>query len=143
MSKQFLTKEQQDKIVDAIKTAEKETSGEIRVHFQARCGDNPSANAEKVFKKLKMYETKEQNGVLFFVVYKSKKFTILGDKGIDAVVPDDFWQQTVATMEPLFKEGKFTEAVVAGILRAGEALKKFFPYQQDDVNELDNEVSYA
>lgn len=142
MSTKFLTKEQQDQVVDAIKTAEKQTSGEVRVHIQARCSENPYSNAEKVFKKLKMTETKERNGILFFIAYKSKKFAILGDEGINKVVPDDFWQETVSEMELLLKESKFTEALVAGILRTGNALQKFFPYQKDDVNELDNEISY-
>lgn len=143
MNRKFLTEEEQKQVVDAIKEAEKQTSGEIRVHIQAKCSDNPAENAAKIFKKLQMTETKERNGILFFVAYKSKKFAILGDTAINETVPDDFWQETVTEMEPLFKESKFTEALVAGILRTGAALQKFFPYQKDDVNELDNEINYA
>lgn len=138
-----LTKEEEIEVVNAIKQAEKETSGEIRVHIQPRCSDNPHTTAEKIFKKLKMYETEQRNGVLFFVAYKSRKFAVLGDKGINDIVPDDFWQETVLTMETLFKDGKITDALVSGITTVGKALKKFFPYQKDDVNELDDGINYA
>jgi len=143
MKRRFLTEEDQEKIVAAIKVAEKQTSGEIRVHVQAKCGDDPYLDAQKVFNKLKMDATEQRNGVLFFVAYKSQKFTVLGDKGINEAVPDDFWQETVDIMTPLCREGKFAEALEKGVLKAGEALQKYFPYQSDDVNELDDGVSYA
>lgn len=143
MKRKFLTEEDQEKIVAAIKTAEKCTSGEIRVHVQAKCSDNPYEDAKKIFNKLKMDATEQRNGVLFFVAYKSRKFTVLGDKGINEAVPDDFWEETIAVMSPLCSEGKFAEALAAGVLKAGDALKKYFPYQSDDVNELDDGVSYA
>ena len=143
MKVKFLTKEEQEKVIAAIQTSEKETSGEIKVHIQPKCSDNPYQDAQKWFNKLKMQETEQRNGVLFFVAYKSKKFAVLGDQGINDVVPDDFWEDTISAMESSFKENNFSEGLVAGILRAGEALKKLFPYQKDDVNELSDEISYA
>ena len=143
MKRVLLTEEEQSRVVEAVRRAEKMTSGEIRVHIQAKCGQDPYKDAAAVFKQLKMDATEQRNGVLFFVAYKSRKFAVLGDKGIDAAVPDDFWQETVDVMSPLFRQGKFADALVAGILKAGEALKRYFPHQTDDVNELDDGVSYA
>jgi uncharacterized membrane protein len=143
MKRRFLTEEEQNRIVEAIREAENMTSGEIRVHVQARCGADPYLDAQKVFDKLGMSATAQRNGVLFFMAYKSRKFAVLGDKGINEAVPDDFWQSTVDVMTPLCREGRFADALVAGVLKAGEALKKYFPHQRDDVNELDDGVSYA
>ena len=141
--RKLLTEAQQNEIIEAVRSAEKQTSGEIRVHIQARCGEDPYHDAAGVFKRLKMDATAQRNGVLFFVAYKSRKFAVLGDKGINEAVPSDFWNETIAAMTPLFQKGEFADALVAGILKAGEALKKYFPYQKDDVNELDDGVSYA
>ena len=143
MKRRLFSEEEQERIVEAVRRAEKQTSGEIRVHIQSKCGDDPYRDAAEVFSHLKMENTAQRNGVLFFVAYKSCKFAVLGDKGINEVVPDNFWQSTVDAMTPLFREGRFADALIAGILKAGEALKKYFPYQKDDVNELDDGVSYA
>ena len=143
MKPKFITQEEQQQIIDAIKNAEKETSGEIRVHIQARCGSDPYKQAKKIFEKIGMTKTEQRNGVLFFIAYKSRQFAVLGDKGINEVVPDDFWDETVNTMTELFQKGKFTEAIVTGITIAGNALKKYFPYQRNDVNELSDEINYA
>jgi uncharacterized membrane protein len=42
-----------------------------------------------------------------------------------------------------FKEGKFTEGLVDGILCVGERLKEFYPYQKDDINELSDDISFG
>jgi len=139
----FLTEEQEKQITEAIRSAEKQTSGEIRVHIQPHCGNDPYKNARKVFEKLGMTATELRNGVLFFVAYKSRRFAVLGDKGIDEAVPDDFWSETVSVMTPHFQEGRFAEGLSAGIANAGKALQKFFPYEKDDVNELSDDINYG
>ncbi len=141
--KRFLTDEQEKLVTEAIQKAEKETSGEIRVHIQPRCGDDPYKAARKIFEKLGMTATEQRNGVLFFIAHKTRKFAVLGDKGIDEAVPDDFWDETVSLMTPLFSEAKFAEGISAGITNAGKALQKFFPYRKDDVNELSNDINYG
>ena len=40
------------------------------------------------------------------------------------------------------KEGNFTEGLEQGILRCGEKLKTYFPYQTDDTNEIPDDISY-
>ena len=137
----FLSKAEEQEIVHAIVEAEKNTSGEIRVHIEVHTEKSPLERAQEVFFELKMDETQDRNGVLFYVCVSDKKFAILGDKGINEAVESDFWDCTKDTVIANFKEGNFKKGLVEGILRAGERLKKYFPYQSDDTNELSNEIS--
>jgi uncharacterized membrane protein len=138
----FLTPEQRQQIVAAIAQAELNTSGEIRVHLVARCKRDPMDAARTCFEKLGMTATEKRNGVLFFLAYRSHTFTVLGDKGINDVVPENFWQEVVDLMSAQFREERFTEGLCEGILRAGEIMKAHFPYEADDRNELSNEISH-
>ncbi len=138
----FLTPEQRQQIVAAIAQAELNTSGEIRVHLVARCKRDPMDAARACFEKLGMTATEKHNGVLFFLAYRSHTFTVLGDKGINDVVPENFWQEVVDLMSAQFREERFTEGLCEGILRAGEIMKAHFPYEADDRNELSNEISH-
>ena len=137
----FLSKAEEQEIVQAIVEAEKNTSGEIRVHIEEHTEKSPLERAQEVFFELKMDETQDRNGVLFYVCVSDKKFAILGDKGINEAVESDFWDCTKDTVIANFKRGNFEKGLVEGILRAGERLKKYFPYQSDDTNELSNEIS--
>ena len=137
----FLSKTEEQEIVLAIVEAEKNTSGEIRVHIEEHTEKSPLERAQEVFFELKMDETQDRNGVLFYVCVSDKKFAIIGDKGINEAVESDFWDCTKDTVIANFKEGNFKKGLVEGILRAGERLKKYFPYQSDDTNELSNEIS--
>ncbi len=143
MAKDFLTKEQSDKIVAAIKQAELNTSGEIRVHLEGKCAIDVLDRATYWFEKLKMHKTEQRNGVLFYLAYTDKKFAILGDAGINSKVPSNFWDSIKSEMEARFREGDFVNGLVNGILACGEQLKSHFPYQSDDVNELSDEISYG
>ena len=137
----FLSKEDEQEIVQAIIEAEQNTSGEIRVHLEEHTEKSPLDRAQEVFFELKMDETQDRNGVLFYICVSDKKFAILGDKGINEAVESDFWDCTKDTVLANFKEGNFKKGLVEGILRAGERLKKYFPFQSDDTNELSNEIS--
>lgn len=137
----FLSKAEEQEIVLAIVEAEKNTSGEIRVHIEEHTEKSPLERAQEVFFELKMDETQDRNGVLFYICVSDKKFAIIGDKGINEAVESDFWDCTKDTVIANFKEGNFKKGLVEGILRAGERLKKYFPYQSDDTNELSNEIS--
>ena len=137
----FLSKTEEQEIVQAIVEAEKNTSGEIRVHIEEHTEKSPLERAQEVFFELKMDETQDRNGVLFYICVSDKKFAILGDKGINEAVESDFWDCTKDTVIANFKEGNFKKGLVEGILRAGERLKKYFPFQSDDTNELSNEIS--
>lgn len=137
----FLSKAEEQEIVQAIVEAEKNTSGEIRVHIEEHSEKSPLERAQEVFFELNMNETKDKNGVLFYVCVADKKFAILGDKGINEVVEADFWDCTKEVVLSNFKVKNFKKGLVEGILRAGERLQHYFPYQSDDENELSNEIS--
>ena len=140
-TEEFLTKAEEQEIVDAIVIAEKNTSGEIRVHIEEHTEKSPLERAQEVFFELKMDETQDRNGVLFYICVSDKKFAIIGDKGINEAVEADFWDCTKDVVIANFKEGNYKKGLVEGILRAGERLKQYFPYQSDDTNELSNEIS--
>jgi uncharacterized membrane protein len=138
----FFSKEQKKQITDAIAQAEQNTSGEIRLHMEGHCKIDVLDRAAYLFGKLNMHETAQRNGVLFYLAVHDRKFAILGDVGINKVVPANFWDEIKQTMLAFFKEGKFTEGLSKGILMAGEQLKANFPHQKDDVNELPDEISF-
>lgn len=137
----FLTKEEEQAIVEAIGKAEKATSGEIRVHIEKTTSLAPFDRALEVFYGLKMNETNEQNGVLIYLAVEDKTFAICGDKGINDVVADDFWDNTKNIMGNHFKNGNFKQGLIDGILEAGQQLKSYFPHQENDTDELSNEIS--
>jgi uncharacterized membrane protein len=137
----FLTKEDENEIVEAIRLAEKNTSGEIRVHIEQTTSKVPFDRALEVFYELKMNETELQNGVLIYLASADKQFVICGDKGINEVVATDFWDSTKEIMTAQFKQGNFKQGLIDGINQAGEQLKTYFPWQADDTNELSNEIS--
>ena len=137
----FLSKQDEQEIVQAIIKAEKLTSGEIRIHLEDSAEDKGSERAYEVFHLLKMDETELKNGVLIYVAVQDKAFVICGDKGIDEVVPHDFWEETKSIIEKHFKEGNFKQGIIEGVLLSGEQLKKYFPWVDTDINELDNEIS--
>ncbi|PKA97445.1 TLP183/Psb32/MOLO-1 phosphatase superfamily protein [Flavobacteriaceae bacterium MAR_2009_75] len=137
----FLTQGEEQEVVQAILEAEKNTSGEIRVHIEAHTRLDIMVRAKEVFHMLKMDNTKDDNGVLIYVAVNDRKFAIFGDRGIDAVVPKDFWNTTKDAIQSQFKNGKFKQGIIDGILKAGEELNTHFPWQQDDENELSNEIS--
>lgn len=140
---EFLGKENEQLIAKAIEQAESQCSGEIRVHIESNCKSNVLDRAATVFKTLAMHKTKERNGVLFYLSINDRKFAIIGDVGINAVVPQDFWDTTKELVINQFKKAEFTEGLVKGIELAGEHLKQYFPHQIDDVNELSDEISYG
>lgn len=138
---QFLTKEEEQEIVEAIHVAEKNTSGEIRVHIEKTTSLEPFERAKEVFHQLKMDETELKNGVLIYLAVENKNFVICGDQGINDAVPNDFWDCTRDVMATQFKDHNYKQGLINGILRAGEQLQKYFPWQEGDTNELSNEIS--
>ena len=138
----ILNREEDHKIVEAIKQAELNTSGEIKVHIENHCRGDVEQRSLTVFNKLKLNETKLRNGVLIYLAIKDRKFAILGDEGINNVVENGFWDDVKDMMLSHFKEGNFTEGLEQGIIRCGEKLKTYFPYQTDDTNEIPDDISY-
>lgn len=136
----FLTPEEELAIVEAIGTAEKNTSGEIRVHIERTTSLDAFDRTKEVFHDLKMDETQLKNGVLIYVAVEDHTFVICGDQGINDVVGNEFWDKTKEIMVAHFKNGNFKQGLIEGILSAGQELKTHFPWS-DDTNELSNEIS--
>jgi len=137
----FFTIEEKERIVAVIKEAEQETSGEIRVHLEKKAPAPVLERAKKLFYHLGMDKTAGKNGVLIYLVTREKLFAIIGDEGINKVVPADFWDEIRNTMQEHFKDDKFAEGLEEAIKRVGEKLKAYFPYQADDKNECPDEIS--
>ncbi len=138
----ILNREEDQRVVEAIRQAERNTSGEIKVHIENRCKGDVEQRSLFIFDKLKLNETQLRNGVLIYLAIKDHKFAILGDKGINDVVEDNFWNDVKDLMLNQFKKGRFAEGLEQGIMRFGEKLKAFFPYQSDDINEIPDDISY-
>ena len=137
----FLTADEEQEIIAAIRKAEAKTSGEIRVHIEAHSKMDSFERAMEVFHYLKMDNTKLQNGVLIYVAVEDKTFVIYGDKGINDVVDDTFWDTTRNAIQEHFKNRKFKDGLIAGILNAGKELGTYFPWHPNDNNELPNTIS--
>lgn len=137
----FLSASEEQEIVEAIKVAELNTSGEIRIHIEKTSHGDATNRALELFHSLKMDNTKLQNAVLIYVAVADKTFVIYGDKGINDVVPNDFWDSTKDVIQSHFKLGNFKQGLIDGILKSGEQLKRYFPYSDLDTNELSNEIS--
>lgn len=139
----YFSKEQQKQIVDAIKQAELDTSGEIRVHIERFCKEDVLDHTAWLFSQLEMDKTEQRNGVLIYLAIESRKFAIIGDKGINAVVPENFWESVKEIMRDKFAAGDLTNGISLAVLEAGSLLKQHFSYKHDDVNELSDEISFG
>ncbi len=140
--KRFLSEKDEEEIVAAIREAEMKTSGEIRVHIERHTDKDPFDHAIEIFHQLKMDNTKLQNGVLIYLAIDDHNFVILGDKGINDVVPEGFWETTKDLMAGHFKKGDFKQGLIDGILMAGEQLQAHFPWDsKGDINELPDQIS--
>ena len=139
----FLSKTDEDEIIEAIRISESKTSGEIRIHLESSLQGNIEQHVLEVFHHLKMDNTKLQNGVLIYVAINNKSFAIYGDKGINQVVESDFWDCTKNTIQEHFKNGDFKKGLIDGVLNAGKQLQKYFPWEQLNSDELSNKISKA
>jgi uncharacterized membrane protein len=142
-ARKFFTETDQLAVKNAIALAEKETSGEIRVHIEDSFAGDVLDQASYIFKKLKMHQTEQRNGVLFYLAVRNRKFAIIGDAGINSKVPEGFWDHIKDVMTQRFRDNRFTDGLVEGITLAGEKLREHFPYQQNDTNELSDEISFG
>lgn len=139
--KKFFTREEEFEIIQAIKEAEKATSGEIRVHLTKEITKNPLREAVRIFNVLKMHKTKQRNGCLILIGLKNKKIAVIGDKGINAKAGEGFWDDVINLMADNFRKDDYVKGLTQAVLRIGEKLKRYFPYAQDDINELSDELS--
>ena len=142
-SSAFLSKDEQAQVVTAIEAAELLTTGEIRVHIESRCREEEVlARAATLFRRLKMDETRERNGVLIYIAFQSRHFAVFGDTGIDAHISPDLWKGITDQMYASFAKKDFCGGICRAIFSVGNQLAKFFPYKTGDTNELINDISF-
>ncbi|MCF8258991.1 MAG: TPM domain-containing protein [Flavobacteriales bacterium] len=140
-AKALFNPQQKAAIETAISQAERNTSGELRLYIEDHSADDVLDRAAFIFNRLKMQETGLRNGVLIYMAVADQKFAILGDAGINAAVPDDFWENIKENMGTAFRKGDIEQGLITGILAAGKALAEHFPFNgQTDTNELPNDI---
>lgn len=138
----LFNEQEQELISNTIAEAEKLTSGEIRIAIDKHCPGDAMEVAAAYFKKLGMDKTSQHNGILFYLASEDHKFAVIGDRGINKVVPADFWETTQVAMKAHFAIGQMAAGLIAGISLVGEKLAIFFPFQSGDINELPNDIVY-
>ena len=140
-TRDFLSKVEHDRIVQAIREAESKTSGEIRVFIQrGKLNADPLVAAQKKFHQLRMHTTRERNAVLIFVAPRAHKFAVVGDKAIHEKCGDEFWQRIVDGMRAHFQNEKFSHALVEAIREIGKLLAAHFPKTSGNANELPDKI---
>lgn len=137
---EFFTSETQAEILKAIKLAESKTSGEIRLFVEDKCKGDVLDRAVFMFEKLNMHNTEQRNGVLFYLAFTDRKFAIIGDAGINSKVEANFWDNIKEDMKGYFIKDNILEGLSNGIIKAGDALGKYFPHNKNDKNELSDNV---
>lgn len=142
-ARNFFKPEQVADIKLAIKNAELDTSGEIKVHLETKCEGDVLTRAAQVFEVLNMHETELHNGILIYLAVMNRKFAIIGDSGINAVVEPLYWERIKSRMTEHFRENRFAEGLVQAITETGQTLKSHFPRQTDDDNELTDDLSFG
>lgn len=141
-SKPFFSAQDEAIVIKAIQTAEKNTSGEVRVHIEKTCKGSAFERGLDVFYKLEMQNTREKNAVLIYVAYQSNKLAIIAGEGINALVPEHFWDKIRDGLIAAFREKNYAIGLAEAITQCGLQLQQFFPWQNTDTNELPNTISY-
>jgi uncharacterized membrane protein len=140
-TKEFLSKLEHNRIVQAIRDTESRTSGEIRVFVQrGKLSVDPLIVAQKKFQRLRMHKTRERNAVLIFVAPRAHKFAVVGDKAIHEKCGEHFWQSIVDGMRVHFQNEKFSQALTEAINEVGRVLAAHFPRTRANANELPDEI---
>lgn len=142
--KEIFNEAEQQRIVQAIRDAERMSSGEIRVYVESRCSFvDPIDRAKEIFDRLQMFKTRERNGALLYIAMKDRQFAIVGDEGIHQKVGDDFWQKQSAEIKQAFHNQAFVEGIAKCVKEIGASLQKYFPYQSDDEDELPDDIVFG
>lgn len=142
---EFFTEAQKAQLVDAIQTAEKRTSGEVRLFVESKCRFVEATDrAKEIFLQLGMEKTEQRNATLVYVAVKDRQAAILGDEGIHQKVGQQYWETEVRKMLHYFRSEQLTEGLCHIITDIGEALHTHFPYSADqDKNELPDEIVFG
>lgn len=138
----YISEPDEKAIIEAIRQGENRTSGEIRLHIEMNCPlDNPYDRALQVFEKLEMHKTELANGILIYLAIEDHKLVVCGDKGINDIVGEDYWKNTVDLMVSYFKKEDYKGGLIQGITEVSHKLKEHFPYESGDTNELSDDIS--
>ena len=140
--KRLLSSADDARLIKAIQLAEAKTSGEIRVHIEKACKTVALEECKKHFGKLNMQQTKDRNGILFYLAINSKSFAVWGDEGIHQKVDDAFWKSITDCAIGYFKQNELLTGIEKAVELCGEKLKLHFPLEANDKNELSNDISY-
>ncbi|MBV8254125.1 MAG: TPM domain-containing protein [Chitinophaga sp.] len=142
--KEIFSESEKNRLVQAIRGAERLTSGEIRLFVESHCKYvDPMDRAREAFLSLGMEKTKQRNGVLVYVAIKDKQFAILGDQGIHDKVGDDFWVKEAHLLLKHFRDAHVIEGIEECIREIGESLRTHFPHEADDTNELPDDIVFG
>jgi uncharacterized membrane protein len=139
----LLPEADQGRVKEAIRKAEARTSGEIRVHLDDTIADDVLDHAAYIFEELGMFRTRDRNGVLIYVSAADRRVAVIGDAGINARVPEGFWDDVLALMQEHFRSGRFADGLCQAVERVGEKLRADFPHDRDDRDELSNDISFG
>ncbi len=140
----WFTPQENEAIVNAIRAAEKRTSGEIRVFIESRCSYvDPVDRAVEIFFGLKMDKTEDRNGVVLYIAMKDHQLAVFGDKGIHEKVGTEFWNKEVNKMLSSFSKENYTDGIVQIVTEIGNALVSHFPYENEDRNELPDDIVFG
>jgi len=140
---QFFSKAERMAILEAINAAEKDTSGEIRVHLENHCKGEALERARHWFGRLGMHKTAARNGVILYLAVKDRKAAVWGDEGINKQVPENFWNDVLQDLLVAFRKEEYNQGVISAVRSIGFKLKELFPYQSDDKDELSNDISFG
>lgn len=141
--RKFFSKAEEERIIGAIKEAERSTSGEIRFYVESRCEGDAYEKAVEIFHHMQLHEKNHRNGVLIYIAIKDKKFAIVGDEGIHTKVTDVFWEGVRSSMIELFKQDKLVEGICEAIKQVGEKLKESFPFDPNDTKGYTDKINHG
>jgi uncharacterized membrane protein len=138
----YITESDEKAIIEAIKSGEKQTSGEIRLHIELKCPEeDPYQRALNIFEHLEMHKTELANGILIYLALDDHKIVVCGDKGINDIVGENYWKNTIDLMTTHFKNNDYKQGLIEGVIEISQKLKQYFPYEKGDTNELSDDIS--
>ncbi|HEY2276480.1 MAG TPA: TPM domain-containing protein [Steroidobacteraceae bacterium] len=130
-------------IQQAIRECEERHAGEIRFAVETAFDLEqlwhdlaPRQRALQLFGQLGVWDTAHNNGVLIYVDLADRVVEIVADRGIAARVPQAEWSAVCRQMEHHYREGRFSEGSLAGILGVGALLGRHFPGKTGGGHEL-------
>lgn len=141
--KKYLSEKEIVDLVEVIKIAENQSTGEIRLHIDSSAEKENAEVAFEVFQRLEMYKTKDRNAVLFHVNFNQRYLTIIGDEGIHQKVYQSFWDEIHSEVITQFVQGKYFFGLKEAIFKTGIELKKYFPIKEENPNELPDEITFS